>query len=451
MQARIEERFGNTPHRGPRERGARASEHAESRRALIATSTRTAIALILLLMAGGCRPLIPDGIFGCTTSADCPTSFTCVANFCRRGGGIDAGQARDAAMTDAGRDSGSRDAGCTPPGCPSCSALNQTCGAGDCCSPLVCRAPGVCSNVCTAAGMTCTASSECCVSLVCTANGTCETCDRCNPAGVPTGCMTSEVCTTDAAGCHVCQPLSREGEPCANNTECQPGLFCASGLFCARACTSDAECGTSALGPLCLVNVFGSGNRLCAGQPCNPVNNTTCGATNRCEVLGYAPDGRIGSLCIPMDASSPGEFEPCSLNEIGACRAGHHCENPSFSGICRAWCYTNADCVGDGRRCIANNVPAFTFAGNVLGMCGCDTATPCISGATCIRNRCSQGEEGQECGAAGCTTTPSCLSGAAPVCRYEMCLCSCSLDAQCDGVLSRCNDIGVDGTSECVQ
>jgi hypothetical protein len=102
------------------------------------------LAVVCLLAA--CDPTIPDDVFACTQTSECPPGFVCSGGFCRNvsvDGGVDAGL--DAAIADAGRDAGTDaglrdggddagpDAGCTmPPFEPTACTTDAQCGGLTC-------------------------------------------------------------------------------------------------------------------------------------------------------------------------------------------------------------------------------------------------------------------------------------------------------------------------------
>jgi hypothetical protein len=259
-----------------------------------------------VLLAGiGCRAEIPEGVYVCSASEQCPPGLGCdvVSGLCVRsvpdGGCVAAtceeqraqcgtvddrcGGTLECGSCDAPQTCGGADVpnicGCTPRGCEvdECDLVDNGCGAfmdcGGCDAPLECGAGGV-ANRCG-----CMAENPCADPMVCgmitDSCGAVQSCEAC-PSGLNCGGGGPNRCGTDT-----CIPPPCEDKQCGTiSTPCGDVLECGS-------CTDPETCGGGAFGDR-TPGVCGCTPRTCTTSALVRCGTGTeeCGTTISCGVCG---------------------------------------------------------------------------------------------------------------------------------------------------------------------
>ncbi|MDP1827398.1 MAG: hypothetical protein Q8L48_29280 [Archangium sp.] len=295
------------------------------------------------------------------------------------------------------------------------------------CSGRQCGADG-CGGACgTCAGQeTCTGAGQCvcvpqCNGKQCGPDGCGGTCGTCSSTQLCTGagqcqCVpqcSGKVCGTDGCGgsCGTCLA----GTACDGTGQCAPCTPQCSG----RTCGSDScggSCGSCTLPQTC--NASGS----CVTVPCNPVNQTGCGANLRCRWSGSA------NVCVSIGPGQRGDF--CTPDDCGA---GLTCAGSGGFEVCREYCNTSSDCAFGG-QCV------YTLGGTTTKLCSnsCNplSSGSCPAGQGCHVQNVGTGVEVADCGDLGfgsagsfCSTADSCLGGY--TCVSSSCRRLCSLGSSC--------------------
>ena len=268
---------------------------------------------------------------GCLTTADCKNGNVCTAsNTCQAPSASGCTQSKDCA-------SNSTNKYCKP----------GTGGAPGTC--VACLADGNCP-----AGDTCVQSSNTCAVKQCASDGACvKPAPRCDLVDTP----------------HVCVACLGPAD-CPNGGTCQSDHTCkaASG-----ACTADAQCASSLVGPYCDTK---SGKCVACNGPGQCPVGKVCGPQETCVANTCTGDGDCTSLpSTPHcsgSAANPGTCVQCATS--AQCPAGFHCPANSCVPVCtRA---TEAqDCTAPLSLCKE------AAAGNHCVQCLADT--DCTNGQIC--------------------------------------------------------------------
>lgn len=187
--------------------------------------------------------------------------------------------------------------------------------------------------------------------------------------GTSQGCPTGEKCTLlDLQALIVgCVTAGNKGptELCADDTECDVGLYCdnVTGV-CESICTDPNTQSTCGFG--WCINTMVMGYGLCT-VGCSPTNPAMCGAPElTCAWWGFIT-GNDSTFHCALPAENGGtnvEGDPCPLLEgipiLHSCAPGFAClDDGSGSGVCRKWCSPpgqQAQCAG-GEMCSSFPVP----------------------------------------------------------------------------------------------
>lgn len=391
-----------------------------------------------------------DGYGACTTCTPMCTGRDCGMDGC----GGDCGTCASGYTCNAGI------CECVPPSAAAlCSAAGADCGTitvtdacggartvgcGTCTSVSTCGAitPNRCgcvaetdAELCTAAGATCGTISRfdrCAVrrSLLC---GTCLAPETCGGGGVAGTCGSctpetdAELCTAASATCGSISVTDRCGTArsvgcgtCVSPETCGgAGVANTCGICtpsCAgRICGGDGcggSCGTCAVGERCRLGA-------CETIPCDPVDNTGCTSSERCE----ATTGICGPAGPQMAWDSCFGSSDCAGEHV--CTSGN---------LCREYCNVDSDC-RDG-RCV-HDLP-----GTSVGLCSrtCDpvTSSGCAGIYGCFVFDSSRTREATDCliygsGLTGssCSVAVHCSRGY--TCAGGSCRRTCLLGTTCSG------------------
>jgi hypothetical protein len=152
---------------------------------------------------------------------------------------------------------------------------------------------------------------------------------------------------TRGVNCGTCTPLGRVNSPCAEATECGPGLECSDNKACAIPSVAGGPC--SAAQP-CQAGTYCGGNNTCAAQLA--VVGAPCTERNSCA-------GEKGLLCSASRCASvvfakPGQA--CGGEGVLLCEASADCVlgRQGNAGVCSMVARDTETC-GDatGRSCLA--------------------------------------------------------------------------------------------------
>jgi hypothetical protein len=368
----------------------------------------------------------------CSTDPQCPSGFFCNGTQCEKkhDPGTSCTLSKECASGFCVDGHCCQNA-CDAP-CRSCANATGTCttvtNADDvpqCQGTSTCDAIGSCLKK---PGQVCAAGTECastfckdgvCCPVACTSP--CYSCSTGSCVKVTSGddvpeCTTTSTC--NASG--VC--LKRQGQGCADGTECLSG-FCFDGKCCDQDCS--AACKSCATGTCTAV--------LNADDAqCTPTSTHTCDGSGVCKLKLGQPCGSDGTICA-SGVCKDGVCcnAPCS----GTCQ---RCDAPGSVGTCTT--VTNAT---DPDTCTTPNACDATGACRGTGGTPCDVSHPCGSGLFCVDGVC--------CNTACNAACQSCTTGAClPVKNGDDAECSPTSSHTCDSAgackLKNGQACGTDGT-----
>ncbi len=220
---------------------------------------------VLALVAVGCAPSIPSGVYVCDADADCPPEMTCQAGLCF------AGACRRFNCADRLAECGTIDDGCG--GTIDCGG----CGAGERCDTNRCGcAASGCDGRCGRVPDGCGGTIDC---------GGCGPEETCGGGGVP-----------DVCGVGLCTPTScaAQGFDCGVASD-----GCGTILECGE-CAPPAECGAVEAN-LCGCRPFTTCDQV--PEECGPVDDG-CGGTLDCGGCANGAACEAGACCADPCASA---------------------------------------------------------------------------------------------------------------------------------------------------
>jgi hypothetical protein len=179
------------------------------------------------------------------------------------------------------------------------------------------------------------------------------------------------------------------GWACAQDSDCEPGLFCdseevrSSRYFCKKPCTGNAECGDDTCG------LTGSGQRAC-GPRCDPSSSTESIYDGKPRDLLCVDGARVPCLFAPVDTcrcECP-EGEHCRIKDARPVCAparplGEPCDAhlQCASGHCGGDIQARVCQVAVGQKCTADNCERCQ---NGYCQANCDGIRECPDETVCI-------------------------------------------------------------------
>jgi hypothetical protein len=156
------------------------------------------------------------------------------------------------------------------------------------------------------------------------------------------------VTTGLCAGCFNTKDVKSGGLQCAPDKSCPDGLFCGEGNLCYRNGTQGVNVCTKTEAQLPFGPFTACSSAATASALCDPVCQTGCSCTHRCQMAGDASSGYIFECQAPPEGTLLDTFQACDPSH-DLCRPGQTClQPPKDSTGCAAQCYrycrANSDC-----------------------------------------------------------------------------------------------------------
>lgn len=299
------------------------------------------IALPLVALLPGCPLYLDDGRpLACTTSADCPANYSCVANRCQPDTG------------------------------PTVCETHGDCPVGQMCDIQSCEPSTLCTvdADCTVAGQWCDFRGtcvprnpgECRTTADCTGGGICieGSCEQ-----LPTTCQFQYDCPAGTACVNAeCTAV------CTTSADCVAGDICNASHFCAPAedCTTTADCATG---------------QHCVGARC----------LEDCHDGSACPSaGRETSYCASDMFCHPSWQPAVTCNSNSDCASGRHC----LAHVCRTPCATmmDSECATIDSTlpyCLQDSASGeYLCNATMTGTASCRTAADCTGTQNCVNAAC---------------------------------------------------------------
>jgi len=161
-------------------------------------------------------------------------------------------------------------------------------------------------------------------------------------------CLAWLAATGSAAGCFNLKSVQSGGLKCASDGSCPDGFFCGEEHLCYRNGTAGVNLCTVAqaqapLGPFPACTPPSQSVALC-----DPVCQSGCSCSHRCEMVGDAIAGYSFACQTPPSGTSLDTFQPCdSSNDL--CKPGQTCLPPPTDStgcvaVCYRYCRLDGDC-----------------------------------------------------------------------------------------------------------